>query len=557
MKKLLLGMALLTAATTSVSAQIDLSGVLSTQTLSAPCYILRGCVYVPSGATLTINPGTVIYGDTLAGAEGALIIERGGKIIADGYPGNVGTPNPIVFTSLRPAGRRAPGDWGGIIVAGYGPNNRPGGTFTVEGPCTPVIAGGTDCGDNSGTIRYVQIHYAGVDASSVPGGGNEINSLTLCAVGNATTIDHIQVTYANDDAFEWFGGCVNSKYLIAYNTRDDDFDTDFGFNGKSQFGFALRKDLSQNDISGSNGIESDNNPDAPLFGGTPKTRPVFSNFSLFGPKFCNPGVMIPGNFRAGAHIRRNSAHSVYNSVITGWPTYGLFVTDAPTVSNTALATGALNFSYNTMLNDTNYGGSGWTGGCTATMLDWLNIPNAALPACRERGNAFATSLLGYNPAICNDNCTGAAPQFTLDATNNLGAANFTPADLTDGFFDNSVNFRGAFGTTDWTLGWTEWCPQLQDYSCGTSAAKQNDMSLQLVPNPSSNTTYAVFNAQAAGKVTISILDKVTGYALRTIKTTVAAGEQRIAFDVAGLHAGVYTVRVETAAGVLAKQLMVK
>jgi hypothetical protein len=561
MKKLLLGMALIAAATTSVSAQIDLSGVLSTQTLSAPCYILRGCVYVPSGVTLTINPGTVIYGDTLVGAEGALIIERGGKIIADGYPGNVGSPNPIVFTSLRPAGRRAPGDWGGIIIAGNGPNNRPGGTFTVEGPCTPVIAGGTDCADNSGIFRYVQIHYAGVDASSVPGGGNEINSLTLCAVGNATTIDHVQVTYANDDAFEWFGGCVNTKYLIAYNTKDDDFDTDFGFNGKSQFGFSLRKDLTQNDISGSNGIESDNNPDATLFLGTPKTRPVFSNYSLFGPKFCNPTAIIPANFRAGAHIRRNSAHSVYNSVITGWPTFGLFVQDTMTIANTALATGALNFSYNTLSNNTtnftNTSPTTWLSGCSATMTDWLNFANAALPACRERGNTQPAALTGLNAAICNDNCTGAAPQFTLETLNNLGDPNFTASDLTDAFFDNSVNFRGAFGATDWTLGWTEWCPQDQEYTCSAQRAQEKAINLQLVPNPSSSTTYAVFNVQAAGKVTISILDKVTGYTLRTVNASVAAGEQRIAFDVSGLHAGVYTVRVETAEGVLAKQLMVK
>jgi hypothetical protein len=551
MKKVFLSLALATAVTSGLNAQTVLSGNITVNTtLSDGCYLLDGCVYVKAPAVLTINPGTVILGSTTVGAEGALIIERGAKINADGQPNPLIAPNPIIFTSANAAGSRASGDWGGIIIAGKGKNNAPGDTFIVEGPCTPVVAGGTDSLDNSGVFRFVQVHYAGVDASSVPGGGNEINSVTLAAVGRGTTIDHVQVTYANDDAFEWFGGSVNTSYLISYNTKDDDFDTDFGFNGKSQFGFALRQDLAQNDISGSNGIESDNNNVTPGFPGAPKTSPVFSNYSLFGPLYCN--ATAPSNFRSGAHIRRNSAHSLYNTVITGWPVNGLLIDGATTMANTV--SDAFQFSYNTLANNTtDYNWVGTWSGCGTSMTNW--ITGAGSPTCSETGNQFI-SALGYSSTICDNGCES-TPGFTLGTTI-MDGPDFTSPELSDSYFDPTANFRGAFGSNDWTIGWTNWCPQSTEYCGEGSRATGSENTLQLVPNPSSSTTYAVFNASVTGSVRISVLDKVSGQALRTVDAqVVTAGAQRIAFNVAGLQAGVYTVKVETAAGTFAQQLMVK
>src|SRR4028119_503940 len=163
-------------------------------------YLLNGIVYVNSGVTLTIEPGTIIKGSFAN--QGALVIRQGGRINAAGTP-----TQPIVFTSEKPAGMRQPGDWGGLIICGNAPTNRTGNP-TIEGG-TQATYGGTNPADNSGVLQYVRIEYPGIPF--LP--GNEINGLTLGGVGSGTTIDHIQVTASGDDSFEWFGGTVNAKYL--------------------------------------------------------------------------------------------------------------------------------------------------------------------------------------------------------------------------------------------------------------------------------------------------------------------------------------------------------
>ena len=213
------------------------------QTLKKGTYTLKGWVYIASGAELTIEPGTVIKGDKTTKA--ALIAERGGKLIAQGT-----ASDPIVFTSAQPAGSRRPGDWGGIIICGKAKNNQ--NEMQIEGgPRTKH--GGDNDSDNSGVLSYARIEFAGNPFKA----DQEINGLTLGSVGSGTKIDHVQVSYSNDDSFEWFGGAVNCKYLVAYKGWDDDFDTDNGFSGKVQFGLSVR-DPRLADQSQSNGFESDN-----------------------------------------------------------------------------------------------------------------------------------------------------------------------------------------------------------------------------------------------------------------------------------------------------------
>jgi hypothetical protein len=281
----------------------------------------------------------------------------------------------------------------------------------------------------------------------------EINSLTLAAVGRGTTIDHIQVVYAKDDAYEWFGGTVNCKYLIAYKTQDDDFDTDNGYSGKVQFGLVIRDSLIA-DISTSEAFESDNNSSGTT--ATPKTSAIFSNVTAIGPRATTNNL---GNslFRAGAQIRRNSALSIFNSVFLGWP-QGILI-DGSTGTATALniEDSTLRLRNNTFAGNTvSYKFTG-PGGVTitsdATLISWIS--NAFYNNDVLTNTSDAKLIQPYNYA---------APDPTPFAGSNgnqkiLTGGGFTDGKFTgDAFFDKTVTFRGAIAPAGpdatWWKGWT-------------------------------------------------------------------------------------------------------
>ena len=290
-------------------------------------YLLRGWVYITDGSSITIPAGTVIFGDK--DTKSALIIERGGKIHETGT-----ADKPIIFTSEQPAGSRKPGDWGGLIICGKAKNNL--NEMQIEGgPRTKH--GGSDDADNSGELQYVRVEFAGYPFKT----DQEINGITFGSVGSGTKIDHLQVSYSNDDSYEWFGGTVDCKYLVAYHGWDDDFDTDNGFSGKVQYALGVRHPKIA-DQSLSNGFESDNNADAKTV--EPYTTTSFCNVTLVGPMaqdgaffntsydVSNPGTayidgggLFPNNgsrlgqYQAGVQVRRNSRLSLQNAVIAGYP----------------------------------------------------------------------------------------------------------------------------------------------------------------------------------------------------------------------------------------------
>ena len=289
-------------------------------------YLLRGWVYITEGSSITIPAGTVILGDK--DTKAALIIERGGKIHATGT-----ADKPIIFTSEQPAGSRKPGDWGGLIICGKAKNNL--NEMQIEGG--PRTKHGSDDADNSGELQYVRVEFAGYPFKT----DQEINGITFGSVGSGTKIDHLQVSYSNDDSYEWFGGTVDCKYLVAYHGWDDDFDTDNGFSGKVQYALGVRHPKIA-DQSLSNGFESDNNADAKTV--EPYTTTRFCNVTLVGPMaqdgaffntsydVSNPGTayidgggLFPNNgsrlgqYQAGVQVRRNSRLSLQNAVIAGYP----------------------------------------------------------------------------------------------------------------------------------------------------------------------------------------------------------------------------------------------
>ncbi len=273
-------------------------------------YLLKGKVFVQAPAVFTVPAGTIIFGDKAT--KGALIINRGAKIMAEGT-----ATNPIVFTSNAPVGYRNRGDWAGIVICGNTDNNgNP--NSSIEG----ISATGTEDGlygpgsgpaindQNSGTMRFVRIEFAGQELSP----DNELNSLTMGSVGSGTIIENIVVSYANDDAYEWFGGYNNHKYLIAISTWDDDFDSDRGYSGKVQYGLIIR-DANIADKSGSRAFEASSNSNAAA---APHSACEFANITVVGPRVFT--TSINANYQAAVEINSNSAMKVYNSIIAGFPT---------------------------------------------------------------------------------------------------------------------------------------------------------------------------------------------------------------------------------------------
>ena len=449
---------------TSTGQTIILQGRINADTIlrKQNTYILKGLVYMVGNHTMTVEAGTTVKGSFSGSDVAALTITRGSKLIAAGT-----ASEPIIFTSAAPNPQS--GDWGGIVLCGKAPVNTSfttstgaiNGLYQVEGGIDNAngdgLAGSGDAvaptpvsDDNSGTLQYVRIEYAGYAFQP----DKEINSLTLAAVGSGTTIDHVQVVYAKDDAFEWFGGTVNCKYLIAYKTQDDDFDTDNGFSGKVQFGLIIRDSLIA-DISNSEAFESDNNASGTTV--TPKTTAIFSNITAIGPRatLSNIGSSL---FRGAAHIRRNTGISIFNSVIMGWPR-GIEI-DATTGNSTML-----NIEDSTIrLRNITLAGCATNTRFTGTVGNTITT---------DAGFAAWYASPYYNNDILT-NCSDAkliqpfnysAPDPTPFAGSNgnqkiLTGGGFTDPKFTgDSFFDKTVAFRGGIAPAgelaSWWKGWTK------------------------------------------------------------------------------------------------------
>lgn len=396
-----------TTVSTDITSSTTWSGVV----------LLQNKVYVKNNATLTILPGTIIRGDKLT--QGTLIITRGAKIIA-----NATSTNPIIFTSNEAVGNRSEGDWGGLVLLGLARNNQPGGVANIEGiaPTTDTQFGGNFDDDNSGILKYVRVEFAGIPLQP----NKEINGITFGSIGNATTVDYCQVSFSGDDSYEWFGGTVNCKHLIAYRGLDDDFDTDFGYRGKVQFGLIIR-DQNLSDAAGdSNSFESDN--DATGSNAQPLTAAIFSNITTVGAK--GDGTLslpVGEKFEKAFRIRRNSSISVFNALVSGWEK-GLSIEGTSTEDN---VTGdSLYFSNNDLVNlpiganavtassafyTTFFGVDNNDSTKTIAQINWVNLfPSlGTTPDARLNTNSTAANSADFtNPKFYNL----AAPAVTSTVT---------------------------------------------------------------------------------------------------------------------------------------------
>jgi len=367
---------------------------------------LSGLVYVDRGVTLTVEAGATVKGAYAGTNTAALIVNRGAYLVAKGTQ-----EKPIIFTSASPT--PTSGDWGGIELLGKASINSsnggapglyiPEGGFSVNNANKDGYAGSGDAyvptpvdNDSSGVLQYVRIEYAGY--AFLP--NQEINSLTMACVGSRTVIDHIQVSYAKDDAYEWFGGTVNCKYLIAYKTQDDDFDTDNGFGGSVQFGLIVR-DSSIADVSKSEAFESDNDGTGSSL--TPQTKAVFCNVTAFGPQATANNIGNSNYLGSAVQIRRNSSLSIFNSAFVGWSN-GILIdaglgtpTDNNITAGTLQLSGVLLISCKTPVAYT-ASSSSPTGATTASITTWFtaNTKNKVITQSAEQ-NTYTRPFDYANP----------------------------------------------------------------------------------------------------------------------------------------------------------------
>ncbi|WP_338769717.1 PKD domain-containing protein [Bernardetia sp. ABR2-2B] len=384
-------------------------------------WVLDGFVFVNEGQTLTIEAGTVIKGKTGEGENAsALVVARGGKVIANGTANE-----PVIFTAEADnlngnLGADENGEWGGLIILGKAGLNSSPGTSAIEGiPTTETrgIYGGTDDADNSGVYRYISVRHGGSNI----GAGNEINGVTFGGVGTGTIVEHIEVYANQDDAFEWFGGTVNCKYLVATACGDDAFDYDEGFRGNVQFGL-----IYQREDDGDRGGEHDGGTDPE--DGTPYALPKFFNITSVG----NP------ESRA-ITFRDNAGGEYHNSVFVNYER-GIDIEYLATGESSykRFQAGELKLMNNTFSNIA----------ASADTLFTITAVSGSEPT--DLADAVA-ALVTYFPT--NGNTVGSigVTRSSLVPTEAGGAVS-----TSSNTFFTATDYRGAFavGSTPWYTGWT-------------------------------------------------------------------------------------------------------
>ncbi len=487
-------------------------------------YILDHWVFVDSLATLTIQPGTVVKG--MPGAaenSSALIVCRGGQIFAEGT-----AQQPIIFTSVSDDLSRTDdipletnGLWGGLIILGRATNNLVSGQGHIEGidPLEPRgWYGGTDDHDNSGVLRYVSIRHAGTEI----GAGNEINGLTLGSVGDGTTIEYIEVFNNYDDGIEFFGGTVNTKYVVAAFCGDDSFDWDQGYRGKNQFWFALQGwHEAANRLAEMDGGEDPKDAQ-------PYATPIVYNWTGIG---AGAGEAFAEN--QGLKFREATGGFWSNGIMTDYTGWGVDIENKSAYdSEEQLADGRLAVTNNIFFNI----GSGTTWDAIGNNKAYTS---AALSA---NGNRMVDPSLGgisrTNDGKLDPRPASNGPAFEAAHVKTVPADNF--------FIQTS--YVGAFGTDLWIQGWTAldaygFLPDIPT-SVEDNAAPVAFNLGQNFPNPFNPSTTISFAVSAPGAVKLSIYD-VTGQKVATLVDGVrSAGTHTAVWNAKGFASGTYLCVLE-------------
>ncbi len=511
--------------------------------LAKNTYFLNGLVFVDSLATLTIEAGTVVKGmeqDNITSGDGAsaLIVRRGAQLIAEGT-----ADMPVIFTNeyddiddTEDYGPTDRGLWGGVILLGAASTNQPSNNNQIEGIPVEENAryGGTNDADNSGILRYVSIRHGGFSISGVP--GDEINGLTMGAVGSGTTIENVEVFANDDDGFEWFGGTVNTKNLVAAFCRDDSYDYDQGCRGKHQFWFSIQ----YTDECGRAG-EHDGGDDDET--GTPYSQPEIWNVTYIGAgSAASPAG--DGNDKCFA-IRDNAGGHYANSIFTGFQGYGLDIEDIDIEdSRQKLEDGLLTFTDNIWYDF----GAG-------------NTVEAIVPDAWVRESASFIGNTVEDPML---ESIGYAQDNGLNPVPAAGSPAATAATLPADAFFTQAQYKGAFDPAAdalWTNGWTALS---QDGYTGDDATPvANDRSNAAVhsfalsqnyPNPFNPTTTINFSVANDVNVKLEVFNMLGQKVSTLVEGFRQSGKHKVTWDAANFQSGMYIYQL-TAGSYVQKQKM--
>ena len=528
--------------TTAVFAQINVTADIASNTTwsASNVYLLDGLIFVNDGATLTIEEGTVIKGKlqaniTTGDGASALIVRRGGKILAEGSQ-----TNPIIFTSElddvnnpNDLTKDDRGLWGGVILLGKAVTNQPTTENQIEGIPTTEDAkfGGTDDNDDSGILRYVSIRHGGFSISGIP--GDEINGLTLGAIGDQTVIEHIEVIANFDDGYEWFGGTVNSKYLVSAFCGDDGFDWDMGYRGKGQFWFLI-----QGTEEAGRGAEMDGGDDNET--GTPYATPYVVNATYIGAgETTSPLPAGDGNDRA-LYFRDNSGGYYYSSIITDFSQTGVNIEDLASGedSRSRLEAGQLMLA-------NNY----WWGFGNGNTLDAIATQDFV------RTHLTANNNFVQDPQLNN---ISRDENSTLDPRPSPSSPAATGAVQPNDPFFVVVPYHGAFDPNSflWTEGWTAISVYgLTDVN--ESYVNNIPASFELsqnYPNPFNPSTKIVYTVAEAANINLTVYNILGQQVAQLENGFKNVGTYEVTFDAENLPSGLYLYTLETGSTRITKKM---
>jgi hypothetical protein len=495
-------------------------------------YILDGYVFAEAGATVNIQPGTVIKGKaspSTGDKTSALIFSRGSRINAEGT-----ACAPIIFTAEfddtnDPSDLTANdrGLWGGLLVLGHAVVGVNGGEFNVEGiPSTEGRAtyGGTNNADNSGTIKYVSIRHGGDKLEA----NNEINGLTLGGVGSGTTVDFVEVFANLDDGIEWFGGNVNVRHAAVSFCGDDSYDYDQSWDGKGQFWFSIQ------DQEGARAGEWDGSEAADL---NPKVSPVISHVTFIGGGL----TTVNADNNDALRIRNDAAAHVHNAVMTG------FARRAIGIDNNSwqrFLDGDITFDNNVF--------SDFVAGNDFTSLVSATDVPALVAHLTSRGNVVA------DPALAGVSRT---PDGNLDPrVNPSGAAYGRAVQVNDPWFIPSRDI-GAFEDDNWALCWTA----LDAYgyfgdlvsAVDDPSLSETDETIQVYPNPVKETLNISFELNEPMNLRCRIIDLTGKTVFQGVMRHFDAGKATMPLDVITLPAGMFLMMIETPQAIVGRRVFVK